>query len=253
VGQHGDLVQTLALFLTPLTPDQFFSVSERVAATGAALPLLHFDAGSCSPREREVPATGGQAVREEAVRGHARWSARRRPHPILSGAVAAVAEEACDGPCPVRFSVDRSYWRRFHSGGEEVVHAGEPAAFTRRRRRWHVGQRHVRPSAPRSASIRAFSIWRKRRHGIVTLAGAVGALAGPKGNRQRPGGICMSPICANMLDCREACKLGFLPKWRFSARVHDKLGIFFNCKNVLPCSNCLHNTNSRSKTSSVHD
>jgi hypothetical protein len=86
VGQHGDLVQTLALFLTPLTPDHFFSVSERAAATGAALPLLHFDAGPCSPREREAPATGGQEVHEAAVRGRA----RRRPGgardgvPILS-------------------------------------------------------------------------------------------------------------------------------------------------------------------------
>jgi hypothetical protein len=29
----------------------------------------------------------------------------------------------------MRFSIERGYWRRMHSGGEDVVHAGEPAAF----------------------------------------------------------------------------------------------------------------------------
>jgi hypothetical protein len=137
--------------------------------------------GGCSPREG-----GASDRRSGACEALASRRSRRRPRPILSGAVAAVAEEACDGPCPVRFSVDRSYWRRFHSGGE-----GWSTPASRRPSR-DVGDGDPEASdacvhsVPRSTSTRALL----RREGTAARDRrphrSVGAPAGPEGRGNDP-------------------------------------------------------------------
>jgi hypothetical protein len=104
---------------------------------------------------------------------------------------------------------------------------GEPLTISYRWRRRPEGQRcvrpfrasqHVHPRAPPSGGNGGAGSSPSPEHGCS---------GGPRGERQRPGGIQVRPQSrCRVFNCRNLCKLVFHPKWGFSARVrvHAKSG-----------------------------